>query len=117
MDGFEKRKYRRLPIELGLSCRTVSSTAQQSHTGWTMNVSTGGLYFQTKDAAFKPGSLLKVRLSIPPTVGLLETGGRISGFARVLRADILNESSVNSNPSARTHGIALEFCRPPKLCS
>lgn len=117
MEGSEKRKYRRLPLKFGISCRRIGSTVQQSQTGRTMNVGTGGLYFQTTDDAFKSGTLLKVRLSIPPTAGLLEFGGRIAGFARVLRNENLNVRSSDSSPSPRTLGVALEFCQRPRLCT
>jgi hypothetical protein len=118
----EKRKYPRLPIGLDLSCRKVGSVAEKWHSGRTMNVSPGGLYFQTSTSAFKPGNLLNVELSIPPTTGLLEYGGRISGFARVLRADEIG--SAKSEParlrrvglSSTRCGVAAEFCHPVRFC-
>jgi hypothetical protein len=118
----EKRKYQRLPIILDLSCCKVGSAAEKWHSGRTMNVSPGGLYFQTDSGAFEPGSLLNVELSIPPTTGLLEYGGRISGFARVLRAD--DVSPTEDRParlrrgglSSARYGVAAEFCHSLKLC-
>jgi hypothetical protein len=87
-----------------------------------MNVSPGGLYFQTDSGAFKQGNLLNVELSIPPTTGLLEYGGRISGYARVLRADDIG--SAEDRParphrlglSSARYGVAAEFCQMLKLC-
>ena len=108
MDGPEKRKFKRLSITLDLSCRKIGSETETLHKGYTTNVSPGGLYFETADDAFTPGNLLKVELSIPPTAGLLEFGGRISGFGRVLRAGTESQSGK--------YGVALEFCRPPRLC-
>ena len=118
----EKRKYQRLPIRLDLLCRKVGSTSERWHSGCMMNVSPGGLYFQTDSGAFKPGNLLDVKLSIPPTTGLLEYGGRISGFARVLRADDIG--SAEDRParphrlglSSARYGVAAEFCHSLKLC-
>jgi hypothetical protein len=107
MNSPEKRKFRRLPTTFGLSCRKVGSTEERLYEGCTINVSPGGLYFQTADDAFKPGDLLKLELSIPPTAGLLEFGGKISGFGRVLRTCCQFE----------VYGVALEFCRSPKLCT
>lgn len=106
----EKRKYKRLSIKLDLSYRKAGSAAEKFYTGHTVNVSPGGLYFETAAEAFEPGDLLRVELTIPPTVGLLQFGGRISGLARVLRTCSISESL----PSAR-YGVALEFCRSPKL--
>jgi hypothetical protein len=73
------------------------------------------LYFETAAEEFEPGNLLKVELSIPPTSGQLEFGGRISGFARVLRINAIREFSPGVNSSSKRCGVALEFCRPPKL--
>ncbi len=116
MDRAEKRKYKRLGAKFDISCREVGSAAERAHTGCTVNVGPGGLYFETESAAFKPGSLVEVELSIPPRRGLLEFGGKISGFARVLRADNIFESAGGTNLSSEIFGIAVQFCRPPKLC-
>ena len=106
MDRLEKRRHKRLGAQYNISCRKVGSTAEISCDGYTVNVSPGGLYFETTAGTFERGNLLKVELSIPPTSGLLEFGGKIAGFAKVLRTD---------SASGRC-GVALEFCRPPKLC-
>ncbi len=111
MESNEKRKFKRLPIKLDLSYRKVDSTAKKSHAGCTVNVSPGGLYFETAADVFKPGSLLKVELSIPPTTGLLESGGSISGLGKVLRAHTISSSRTDTElPSVRS-GVALEFCQ------
>ncbi|MHC4204348.1 MAG: PilZ domain-containing protein [Planctomycetota bacterium] len=105
MDRSEKRRHKRLGANYNLSCRKVGSTGNISYDGRTLNVSTGGLYFETEADIFEQGNLLKVELSIPPTSGLLEFGGKIAGFAKVLRTD---------SASGR-YGVALQFCHPPKL--
>lgn len=115
MDRAERRKYKRLPLKLDLSCRKVGPTPEKFHTGCTVNAGPGGLYFETSAASFKPdnllpGNLLRVELSIPPTAGLLELGGRISGFARVLRASNIYDSLLSAK-----YGVAVEFCQSLKL--
>jgi len=116
MSSGEKRKYRRLPINLDLSCRKAGSTGGKFHNGCTVNVSPGGLYFESEADVFKPGNLLKVELSIPPTAGLLELGGSISGLGKILRIHTICDSRADTDlPSARS-GVALEFCQPLKLC-
>lgn len=112
----EKRNYKRLPIKLDLSCRKVGSTVGELYAGCTVNVSSGGLYFETAADKFKPGNVVEIKLSIPPTAGLLEFGGRISSLARVLRTNNISDSYKDSNLSHGRYGVALEFCRPPKLC-
>ena len=116
MEGTERRKYKRLGAKFDISCREVGSAAERAYIGCTVNVSPGGLYFKTEIATFKPGSLLEVKLSIPPRQGLLEFGGRISGFARVLRTDNIYESAGGTDLTFGKYGVALQFCRSPKLC-
>jgi len=110
MSRSEKRKYKRLPITLDLSCHKAGSTMEEFYTGRTVNVGPGGLYFETATGVFKPGNLLKVDLSIPPTTGLLEFGGRISGLVRVLRTCNIDDSLLSAK-----YGVAVEFCQSPKL--
>ncbi len=110
MEESERRKYKRLPLKLGLSCCKVDSAGENSYVGCTVNVSPCGLYFETPSDLFKQDSLLRVKLSIPPTTGLLEWGGRISGFAKVLRT-----SNICDFPSSGRYGVALGFCRSLKL--
>ena len=110
MSNCEKRKYKRLPVTLDLTCRKISPTAEKTHTCRTVNVSPGGLFFETTTDTFKPGNLLKMELSIPPTEGLLEFGGTISGFAKVLRTH-----NIRNSKSHTRYGVAVEFSQPPKL--
>lgn len=114
MDGPERRKFKRLGAKLEISSREVGSTASKPSTGCTLNVCPDGLCFETESADFKPGSLLEVELSIPPKRGLLEFGGRLSGFARVLRTYDIPAVDINSASGKR--GVAVQFCRAPKLC-
>lgn len=115
MPSLERRRHRRLPIKISLSCRKVGVPAEKARKGVTANVSPGGLYFQTLTAAFKENSLVRVELSIPPTTGVVESGGTISSFARVLRTHKIRDSQTSTGLSSSKYGVALEFCRPPKL--
>jgi hypothetical protein len=110
--GCERRKYRRLPVGFGISCRRADAVAGRSHSGRTVNVGPGGLYFQTREDVFQPGDLLDVKLSIPPTMGLLESGGQISGLARVLRTEGL---PPRASGVPEGYGVALEFCQSLRL--
>jgi len=114
MDRDERRKYKRLGARFDISYREVGSETNRALSGCTVNVGTGGLYFETQDVAFKPGSLLEVELSIPPKRGLLEFGGRISGYARVLRTDIISGPGAGS--AFDKNGVAVQFCQTPRLC-
>ena len=111
----ERRRHRRLPMKVPLSCSKVGSTTEKTRKGVTVNVSPGGLYLQTLSATFKVGSLARVELSIPPTSGVLELGGTISSFAKVLRVHKIQDSDTSTGSSSSKYGVALEFCWPPKL--
>lgn len=116
MDRPEKRKHKRLGAKFDISCRRIGSQTSEIHEGRTTNISSGGVYFQTTANTFKRGDLLKVELLIPPTSNLLECGGKMEGFAKVLRTDSYFDPTENDRSSDSSHGIALQFCRPPKLC-
>ncbi len=116
MDRPEKRTHRRLDAQYDISCRRIGSAADESYLGCTGNVSSGGLYLETVADAFERGDLLKVELTVPPTPGLLEFGGKIAGFAKVLRADKICDDFGSKRAASGKYGVALQFCRPPKLC-
>jgi hypothetical protein len=112
----EKRRFKRLPANFDLSCFKVDAASQTLCSGRTINVSPGGLYFETSADSFSAGNLLRIELAIPPKAGQLDYGGRISAFARVLRAETIDRiNAVHS--SCNKYGIAIEFCRSPKLCT
>jgi hypothetical protein len=115
MDRPERRKYKRLGLKFDVSCRRVGSQAEQSHAGCTVNVSPGGLYFETTAGTLRTGNLLKVELSIPPTSGLLEFGGKVAGFANVLRTENICDSPAGTDSASGRYGVALQFCRPPEF--
>ncbi len=62
------------------------------------------------------GDLLKLQLTLPPTPGQLEFGGKIAGFAKVLRTEIIRGPTVSGDSVSNKYGVALQFCRPLRLC-
>jgi hypothetical protein len=80
--------------------------------GSTLNVSTGGLFFQTASSNLRKGDLLNVELDLPPTSGLLELGGTITSFGRVLRIGEIEDSGTHMQAE---YGVALEFCQSPRF--
>ncbi|MEA3225412.1 MAG: PilZ domain-containing protein [Planctomycetota bacterium] len=115
-DRGEKREHRRLDAHYDISCRIVGSTDGKSYNGRTANVSSGGLYFETATEEFERGDLLKLELMLPPTSGLLEFGGKIAAFAKVLRMEVIRDDTVGANLARGEYGVALKFCRPLRLC-
>lgn len=115
MGEFERREFGRSSIKLALSYRRVGPAGQRSHRGYTLNVSPGGLYFRAPAPTPKQGNLLHIELSIPPTAGILEFGGKLSGFARVLRAQSIRDSYTGTDLPSNDCEVAVEFCQRPKL--
>jgi hypothetical protein len=115
-DRPDRRQHRRFETRFEMSCRKVGLAVSTPHEVHTVNVSPGGVYLHTTAGTLKRGDLLKVELSIPPGPGRLEFGGKLSGFAKVLRTDKICGSSTGSRASATTYGVALQFCRPPRFC-
>jgi len=113
MNGPEKRKYKRLGLELDLQCIKLGTQCRQSHSGRTINVSPGGLYFEINSDIFKPGNRVRVDMSVPPTSGLLESGGRMCAEAKVLRLQAL---TMPGKGTSKCYGVAVEFCDSPRLC-
>ncbi|TFG50497.1 MAG: PilZ domain-containing protein [Candidatus Brocadiia bacterium] len=107
----EKRKYKRSETSLEISCSKAGMQAEESYQGHTINVSPGGLFFEASQDVFDAGCMIRIKMLIPPTSGLLESGGKISASGRVLRA--LRIQSISGDDK---YGVAVEFCRPPKLC-
>ncbi len=112
---YDKRRFKRLTANFDLSCFKVGQTKEAAYTGRTVNVSPGGLYFETSADTFSTGNLLRIELSIPPKAGQLDYGGRISAFARVLRAETIDHIHNALHSSHGRYGVALEFCRSPQL--
>jgi len=113
MNGPEQRKYKRLGLELDLQCIKLAIQCRQSYNGRTVNVSPGGLYFQTNTDVFKPGNKVRVHMSVPPTSGLLESGGMVSAEATVLR---IRSITPPGKETSECYGVAVEFCDSPRLC-
>ena len=102
-----RRRHKRLPLKLSIFCQKVGATGGRIISGKTVNVSPGGMLVEMKSGEINHGELLSVEMSVPPTEGLLDFGGSLSSYARVVRLDGSNELLENM--------IALEFCDSPKL--
>jgi len=114
MDGLEKRKDRRLAMRLSLLCRKLGEPTPTLCAGTILNVGRGGLYFKTTAAQFQPGNLAEIRFAVPPQTGRLEFGGTMQAIATVVRTETPTTSRTDSPPRP-LYGVAVEFCRPPKL--
>ena len=112
MENIENRRFhKRLPLRLNVLCQTVGLSGGRAYTGNTVDVSTGGMLLEINDGRLSEGQLLSVEMSVPPTTGLLEYGGRFSSYARVCRTGIDRDEF----PESGARAVALEFCDSPHL--
>ena len=110
----EKRRHQRLPLRFSVLCQKIGVPLSKVYTGTSVDVSPGGMLIDFNTNVLKHGELLSVEMSVPPTKGILEYGGRFSGYARVIRIDkSYPKKMAKSNAAGQT--IALEFCESPKL--
>lgn len=109
-----RRRHERLPLKLDVLCQKVGPSGGRIYTGRTVNVSPGGVLLEISGSGLRDGELLSIDMSVPPTEGLLEYGGRFSSYARVVRVDRSHSCRpTKAGPLVET--IALEFCESPRL--
>lgn len=112
IDEKNRRTHPRLPLRLDVVCQRVGQGTGMC-TGNTVNVSPSGMLLEINSARLNEGELVSIEMSVPPTEGLLEFGGRFDTYARVIRADLEAENVRRFSPPTRR--VALEFCQSPKL--
>jgi len=109
-----RRRHERLPLKFDVLCQKVGLEGGKVYTGRTVNVSSGGVLLEINGSGLSDGELLSIDMSVPPTEGLLEYGGRFSSYARVVRVGRSHAGNpVGAGPMIET--IALEFCESPRL--
>ncbi|MHC4740422.1 MAG: PilZ domain-containing protein [Planctomycetota bacterium] len=114
MNGFEKRKHRRLEIELNLLCSRPGEAKPKIQTGTVINIAPGGLYFKTDESRFEPGNLAEVSIEIAPQPGRLEFGGTMKAKATVVRTEIV-PAPRSGRREPPLQGVALQFHARPRL--
>lgn len=110
----DRRIDHRVPLDLTAVCHKVGQSPGRTYTARSVNVSPGGMLMEVNTSDFKEGQLLSVEMSVPPTEGLLEFGGRFSTYARIVRVQP-DEQQRESDRIGAPKKIALEFCRSMKL--
>jgi len=110
----DRRRYRRQPLRLTVLCQKLGRRGGTVYAGNTVNVSPGGVLAEFGDCRLEDGELVSVDMTVPPTEGLLDYGGRLSSYARVIRVD-RPHSLATTQARSITQAVALEFCESPKL--
>lgn len=112
----ERRRHRRLPIQLPLVCRDPDSPERILVRSKTINVSTGGLFFETLSQDLTPGQRLEMELTIPPGDGYFPYQGRVTADAKVVRVvDLPPTPCAEGMAHLPRHGVAAAFNANLKL--
>ena len=111
--GEDRRRHRRLPLRLEVLIKRVGSSATDTRSGKTLNVSTGGMLVEinSHEHGYRTDDLLSIDMSVEPSDGMLEYGGELSNHARIAR---IRSAPGQGRKNPKTQ-IALQFCEPPKL--
>ncbi len=108
----ERRKHKRIPLKFTVLCQKVGLSDGRLYSGNTVNVSPGGMLVEVNQPHLRDGELVSIEMTVPPTEGLLEYGGRFSSYARIIR--VIND--IDSTQSCSLGNvIAMEFCESPRL--
>lgn len=102
----ERRRHRRLDIRLPLQYCSADESGVEVCRTVTRNISTGGVYFETDDLSIQPGTLIDLRLTIPPGEGYSPYQGHISSIGEVVRVDDLGPTA---HADTRRIGVATRF--------
>jgi hypothetical protein len=82
----------------------------------TINVSTGGLYFETLSDEVRPGQRLELELTVPPGDGHFPYQGRVMADAEVIRVhDLPPKLTAEGMAHLARKGVAASFNAGLKL--
>lgn len=125
--GQERRRDRRLAIQLPVECRTADQEGTALR-AVTRNISTGGVQFEAELTNgwhdLQSRTLLSLRLTVPPGEGHFPYAGHVETLAEVIRCEAMAAEVDNglTESDARTRGlpsrrtlIAARFTEPFRL--
>ena len=115
MTDQERRKHRRLYIRLPLECSNWGGQPEVRYRTVTLNVSTGGVYFETEATDVRPGMMVKLELTVPPGDGHYPYQGRVTGLGQVVRVVPLAPKTDTSGRRRNWVGVATQFKESLKL--
>lgn len=111
----EKRAHRRVAVRLPLVYRRADSPRANGSTMSTVNVSTGGVYFETTDEDIQPGDALALEFSVPEGDDRFPLHSRIRTIGRVVRTEVLDGDDDADGVPFRRLGIGAQFQEGLKL--
>ena len=105
----EKRVHRRLQVNLPLDYRRADSYRPSVSRTTTVNVSTGGVYFETAATDLQVGDRLLLDLGIPHDDNRFPQHGKISTGGQVVRTTIVEDGPVGGGTPPARRGVAVRF--------
>ncbi|TFG44918.1 MAG: PilZ domain-containing protein, partial [Dehalococcoidia bacterium] len=111
----DRRAYRRLDIHLPVTFHRVGKAISNINRTTTINVSTGGAYFETNRSDIEIEDHLALSFEVDPHDLRFPPNCTITTVAQVVRLEPLeNQSVLNDMPLTR-YGLAVKFRQPLKL--
>ena len=105
----EKRAHRRLEIRLPLSFHKEGSGRSNKYNTTTVNVCTGGAYFETTAEDIAVGDKLALELEIPGNDGRFPPQARIVAEGQVVRCLTIEDEPNLEGLSFPRFGVATRF--------
>ena len=112
----ERRTHRRLDIQMLIEYKALGVGRRNVERSVTMNVSTGGVYFETTNDDIKVGDLLAMELGVTSDDNRFPKNSKISTIGKVVRSAVLEtEADDQASPAYSRYGIAARFSKGFKL--
>ena len=111
----EKREHRRLDIRLPLEFNHTDVGRGNTWRTITINVSTGGVYFETTIDDFGIGDQLALSIGVDPRDQRFPPEGKISTIAEVVRISPVEDLPGSDDALILRYGIGAKFRQPLKL--
>jgi len=105
----EKRAHRRLDIHLPLSFQIKGSGRSNNYRTTTINVSTGGTYFETTADDITVADKLSLELELPTGDGRFPPQGKIVTEGEVVRCITIEDEPNKEGLSFPRLGVATRF--------
>ncbi len=111
----ERRKHRRLDVRLPLEYRREGAGRGGVSRTMTVNVSTGGLYFETAAEDMRIGDKVQMELGVPEGEERFPRHSKITTGGQVVRVNSLEGANKGGGPEYPRYGVGVEFQQGFKL--
>ena len=81
----------------------------------TINISTGGVYFETTADDIREGDDLDLKVGVPPGDGRFPQHSKIATVGRVIRSKMIEDKPNDKGVTYTRYGVAAQFQQGFKL--